>query len=412
MTVMNLHIFISFLFCFISNLFAQNLFPIKIDNKYQYKINWAYEGPGGTGGTGVRYGKFSVIEDSVINGEVFYKLDQYKLNFFTYYGHDLLFHYDSIGQKVFVKIPGDDSIRLAVDFNIPKDSSFTSYITGEPINYKSDGIFIDTVFGIPVNAFQMNNETSLVSNSFRFSEHFGIVYHFFLIAEGVDYSLNHDALFSAIIDSIIYNPLTLEVSGLSPLINRPIDTFPFVLNGSYSASIPKLVDSFYVSIIQTRTDTVIRSWMVEFESGQVFVPIYSSMLLVGDKIKLRAKATDESIFENVAYYPDTGYAIITVLPPIVGIKTEVVKFIYKLGQNYPNPFNPSTIISYEIAKNQKVELGIFDVLGNNVAALVDEEKSPGRYEIKFDGSLLSSGVYFYKLIVGDFTQTRKMILSK
>jgi hypothetical protein len=85
---------------------------------------------------------------------------------------------------------------------------------------------------------------------------------------------------------------------------------------------------------------------------------------------------------------------------------------FSLAQNFPNPFNPSTSIKYAISNKQFVQLKIFDVLGKEVATLVNEEKSAGSYEVNFNASQLSSGIYFYKLQSGSFVQTRKMILLK
>jgi len=85
---------------------------------------------------------------------------------------------------------------------------------------------------------------------------------------------------------------------------------------------------------------------------------------------------------------------------------------YRLGQNYPNPFNPTTSIQYAISSRQFVTLKVYDVLGNEVAILVNEEKQVGSYEIEFDGSVLTSGIYFYKLQTGDFVETKKMVLMK
>jgi len=85
---------------------------------------------------------------------------------------------------------------------------------------------------------------------------------------------------------------------------------------------------------------------------------------------------------------------------------------YKLYQNYPNPFNPGTIINYQIPVNNYVTLKVFDVSGREVATLVNEELKPGTYEVTFDGSNLPSGVYFYKLTAGDFSETKKLLLLK
>ncbi|MEP0861170.1 MAG: T9SS type A sorting domain-containing protein [Ignavibacterium sp.] len=95
---------------------------------------------------------------------------------------------------------------------------------------------------------------------------------------------------------------------------------------------------------------------------------------------------------------------------------------YALEQNYPNPFNPTTKIRYAIAASSlnpfsKGEgtltiLKVFDILGNEVATLVNENLQPGVYEYEFDASSLTSGVYFYKLISGNFTEVKKMILMR
>ncbi|MDQ3022553.1 MAG: T9SS type A sorting domain-containing protein [Bacteroidota bacterium] len=85
---------------------------------------------------------------------------------------------------------------------------------------------------------------------------------------------------------------------------------------------------------------------------------------------------------------------------------------YTLHQNYPNPFNPKTIINYELGIANFVILKVFDVIGNEVVNLVNEKQNAGSYEVEFDGSRLSSGIYFYKLESGNFFETKKMILLK
>ncbi len=83
-----------------------------------------------------------------------------------------------------------------------------------------------------------------------------------------------------------------------------------------------------------------------------------------------------------------------------------------LEQNYPNPFNPSTAIPYQVASRGRVTLKIFDLLGREVQTLVDEERGPGTYSARWDGSHLTSGVYFYQLTVGGYRDVRKMMLLK
>ena len=83
-----------------------------------------------------------------------------------------------------------------------------------------------------------------------------------------------------------------------------------------------------------------------------------------------------------------------------------------LRQNFPNPFNPSTSIEFQVPNQSPVTLKIFDVLGREVATLVSELKQAGTHAVKWDATQLSSGVYFYSLIAGQFRETRRMILMK
>jgi hypothetical protein len=92
--------------------------------------------------------------------------------------------------------------------------------------------------------------------------------------------------------------------------------------------------------------------------------------------------------------------------------SSVVPVSFSLEQNYPNPFNPSTTIRYSLPHSEYVKLFVYDVLGRQIAALVDKKQDAGVFETPFDASLLPSGVYFYRLDIGAFTQTRKMVILK
>ncbi len=86
--------------------------------------------------------------------------------------------------------------------------------------------------------------------------------------------------------------------------------------------------------------------------------------------------------------------------------------LFKLYDNYPNPFNPSTTIRYSIPEASFTTLIVYDALGNEVSSLVNETKSAGTFEVKFNASNLSSGIYYYTLQSGSITETKKMILTK
>lgn len=85
---------------------------------------------------------------------------------------------------------------------------------------------------------------------------------------------------------------------------------------------------------------------------------------------------------------------------------------FRLDQNYPNPFNPSTNITYAIPQGSYVTLKVFNILGKEIASLVNEYQNAGSYKVQFDGKYLSGGIYFYQITAGNFTQTRKLSLLK
>ena len=86
--------------------------------------------------------------------------------------------------------------------------------------------------------------------------------------------------------------------------------------------------------------------------------------------------------------------------------------MFSLEQNYPNPFNPVTAIKYTVPKQNLVKLVVYDIIGREVVTLVNEVKQPGNYSVSFDASNLASGVYFYRMAAGDFTDVKKMVLIK
>jgi len=165
-------------------------------------------------------------------------------------------------------------------------------------------------------------------------------------------------------------------------------------------------------------------WIVEFSSsGEI----------------IWSKTYGSSSTDEWAYYvqetSDKGYVVIaklylnngdiwviktdslgnTTIP--VGVDEDTRKsFEISLTQNYPNPFNPNTTIKYQIPENSFITLKVYDVLGNEIETLVNEEKPAGSYEVEFQsavgGRQLASGIYFFKLQAGNFIETKKMVLLK
>jgi hypothetical protein len=144
------------------------------------------------------------------------------------------------------------------------------------------------------------------------------------------------------------------------------------------------------------------------------VKAYPDLLIKIDTLTGIATDIDTLKINNINSYVLYSIAMSPFKPPV---SVNEPKYIsspkeFYIAQNYPNPFNPTTTISYQIPKLSFVTIKVYDVLGNEISTLVNEEKSIGHYQVEFNASNLSSGIYFYRLQARDFIKTRKMILMK
>ncbi len=140
----------------------------------------------------------------------------------------------------------------------------------------------------------------------------------------------------------------------------------------------------------------------------IFNTTYINMILQGDSLE----SSPNPLFLSAKYFHTS-----TVFP-IVHVEEGPFAIIdFKLGQNYPNPFNPTTAIAYQIPERSFITLKVYDVLGNEIATIINEEKPAGNYEVEFNSHSgearnLPSGIYFYQLKAGNFVETKKMVLIK
>jgi len=150
--------------------------------------------------------------------------------------------------------------------------------------------------------------------------------------------------------------------------------------------------------------------------GDIFFVISSGPLTIGAGETVRVGfgiigGVDLATLQTNADAADVQWdeiiTLVGVADPVAAIPAE-----YNLGQNYPNPFNPTTTISYDLPEAGFVSLKVFDLLGAEIATLVNTHQPAGSHAIRFDASTLSSGVYFYKIQAGSFTATRKLLLVR
>ena len=205
-------------------------------------------------------------------------------------------------------------------------------------------------------------------------------------------------LFSTQYDSLDYGVVTVgKSSGIDvKLYNSKNDTV--TINEIFNRD-----SSFYVSnylpIIITPHDSIVTTIIFEPHEEGIF----------DDKINYRY-VTDTLLLARQVFVKGTTYLV-------SALEEAIEVYDYSLSQNYPNPFNPSTNINFQIPQTGFVSLKVYDILGNEIKTLVNEELSPGKYEIEFDSgtgpvSSLSSGIYFYQIKAGTFIQTKKMLLIK
>ena len=191
-----------------------------------------------------------------------------------------------------------------------------------------------------------------------------------------------------------------------------------ILLVDFNQDLPGIIEENGTSISNSRFSPL--DDMVVFERfdslNGTIVPILTKITLSEDK---RIPASPSEQFIDSFRYP--VWFVIGGIPVSVEMdETKSVPTRFNLSQNYPNPFNPTTTINYTIPAEvkgnfsslQNVELKIYDVLGNEVTTLVNEVQSTGNYMVNFDGSRLSSGIYYYQLKAGQFRESKKMLLLK
>ncbi|HTX99037.1 MAG TPA: glycosyl hydrolase family 18 protein [Bacteroidota bacterium] len=144
-----------------------------------------------------------------------------------------------------------------------------------------------------------------------------------------------------------------------------------------------------------------------------FVPGHGTSLAKHDYSFMDSLPPSGQLFYRIEEVDNSGAQTYSdAITPTVASVAEGTPVAFDLLQNYPNPFNPKTVISGQWTADSKVRLVVYDVLGREVAVLADGHYPAGKYDFSFDGSNLASGVYFYRLVTGNFTAVRKMTLVK
>ena len=176
--------------------------------------------------------------------------------------------------------------------------------------------------------------------------------------------------------------------------------------GSFVINVDTLPKQFDIFVEEAFTPPLV---------GETALAIYE---LLGDSVHVAINAPG-NLSRPVDFTLGSGTRIFMLgLQPTSAVETSSnIPDKFNLFQNYPNPFNPSTKIRFTINESRFTTLKVYDILGNEIATLVNEKKPAGEYEVEFsshsgEGRNLSSGIYFYQLKVGSFIQTKKMVLLR
>ncbi len=186
-----------------------------------------------------------------------------------------------------------------------------------------------------------------------------------------------------------------------PLVRLQVELLQKTFGGGYFSE-HKDIDSTWNTYVWKITDTYRR--VPSFEGFAVGVIIGQSTVSMKAVVAIK---TIKLWKNGVCYYQYSFSGTTT-----VAVETPTIPASFTLSQNYPNPFNPTTTIKYQVASREHIRLTVYDLLGREVAILVDEEKFTGTYEARFNASTLASGTYIYRLQAGHQVLTRKMLLIK
>jgi hypothetical protein len=209
------------------------------------------------------------------------------------------------------------------------------------------------------------------------------------------------------IDGLLVWSKVYDREGMNDYVYKvAVDSFGNAYSAGYSSSNPTIVDAMILKYDVNGNFQFVYNYN-GFASG---IDLFNSFSVSPNGI-ITACGSVVNLFNNA-----TNVDVITVrltghVTGVNGASSEIPEG-FSLSQNYPNPFNPSTKISFSIPKSSFVKMAVYDVTGKEVEILVNENVNAGTFEVDFNASKLTSGVYFCKITAGDFTDVKKMILTK
>jgi len=395
-----------------------NMFPLSINNKYQFISYQSIFDEGTTYELDLR----EIVKDTIIN----------ERHYFKFSNSNNLYRFQSDSNLAYIRY--GDLEGLYADFNL---GNYQSYMKFNPYTNSYYEVNVSTDYEMVMGSMRKTFTWSVDGNSYSdesFAENLGIIYHGGgTSSPGGGFSM-HSFLVSALIRDSAGN-YNFYSDGYKPEISfEPFYTLDLTPIKYFTATITHhhnyrntyygelsdgviFVDSAYVEYFYKK-DTLETLKQKKAGSRTPVTDVYHYSLFIdtvliqnGYSLYYRIVSSDKSLIPHYTYSPDSGYYIAQYNP--VSIKQDGrIPDSFSMEQNYPNPFNPTTTIGFGIKNKSNVKIIVLNVIGEEVAVILNEEKDAGYHQAEFNAVNLPSGVYFYRIIAEDFIQTKKMILLK
>ncbi|HZW40007.1 MAG TPA: T9SS type A sorting domain-containing protein [Ignavibacteriaceae bacterium] len=340
--------------------------------------------------------------------------------------------YDQDSNKTFININGTDYVYL--NFNLFDGDSFTKYYPNGSTANITITRGITNLFGKDRKYVSFKEKETNWTHYEYYAQDFGLYRTQSSSGSiGGPSSSSNSYFISGLIPDSTENLIYLSKTGPPSLnfqsfittkdsiINLPVNAYHLYNRQNYTFGTYKdgvvyidtvqLIKFYKKDSIVIESDTLYGLRTINTFDYKFNIPVDLDLLRNGYGLNYKLCVRDKQIIPETRCYPDTGYYICN-YDNTTRVKENKIVTDFSLEQNYPNPFNPSTTIKYTLPKQGLVTIKIYDVLGKEIAQLVNEEKQSGEYEVEFNGSSLSSGIYYYKIQAGEFVQTKKMVLMK
>ncbi len=396
---------------------ADTYFPLEIGNTWQYHSYCTRNNP-----------MYYVDRDTTILNHKYYYLKGY---------YNDWVRYDTTENKLFVRY--NDSDYVAMDFGLNNGSYFYLLLLNsheirlaQIIEPYQLSIF-DSTYHSRGYFWRLTSGTAWIADEVSFSENLGeTLSNYGSGGPGGTFFCDRKLIRAVLYDSTGIRYLSDKVKPLiyfdAQLVTDTLDiNWQFVVDHEYSYYSSYInvnfIDTVYmVSYYSNGVDFIDNDTLGAINQPQSYNYTLSfsldSALIKNDyNLYYKIVAVDAGVVQETSVKPDSGFFELIYDTSLVSVD-EMDNSIdnYALYQNYPNPFNPTTIIKYQLPEISYVTLKVYDVLGNEISVLVNEEKPAGSYDIKFNADDLSSGIYFYQLTAkekgGNYIETRKMILLR